>query len=60
MGLRLINVNIKDITDESGYIDALGKEAASRAVNEAKVSVSERERDGEIGSANADRKEEFR
>src|SRR5210317_1657507 len=43
VGLRLINVNIKDITDESGYIDALGKEAASRAINEAKVSVSERE-----------------
>jgi flotillin len=48
-------VNIKDITDESGYIDALGKEASSRAINEAKVSVSERERDGAIGSANADR-----
>ena len=55
VGLRLINVNIKDITDESGYIDALGKEASSRAINEAKVSVSERERDGAIGSANADR-----
>ena len=55
VGLRLINVNIKDVTDESGYIDALGKEAASRAINEAKVSVSERERDGAIGSANADR-----
>ena len=55
VGLRLINVNIKDITDESGYIDALGKEASSRAINEAKVSVSERERDGAIGSAKADR-----
>jgi flotillin len=55
VGLRLINVNIKDITDESGYIDALGKEASARAINEAKVSVSERERDGAIGSANADR-----
>ena len=55
VGLRLINVNIKDVTDESGYIDALGKEASSRAINEAKVSVSERERDGAIGSANADR-----
>ncbi len=55
VGLRLINVNIKDVTDESGYIDALGKEAASRAINEATVSVSERERDGAIGSANADR-----
>ena len=36
VGLRLINVNIQDITDESGYLDALGKEAASRATNEAK------------------------
>jgi flotillin len=55
VGLKLINVNIKDITDESGYIDALGKEASSRAINEAKVSVAERERDGEIGSAEAER-----
>ena len=55
VGLKLINVNIKDITDESGYIDALGKEASARAINEAKVSVAERERDGEIGSAQAER-----
>ena len=55
VGLKLINVNIKDITDESGYIDALGKEASARAINEAKVSVAERERDGEIGSALAER-----
>ena len=55
VGLRLINVNIKDITDESGYIDALGKEASARAINEAKVSVAERERDGEIGAAEAER-----
>jgi flotillin len=55
VGLKLINVNIKDITDESGYIDALGKEASSRAINDAKVSVAERERDGEIGSAEAER-----
>ena len=54
VGLRLINV-IKDITDESGYIDALGKEASSRAINEAKVSVAQRERDGEIGAAEAER-----
>lgn len=57
IGLRLINVNIKDITDESGYIEALGKEASSRAINEAKVSVAERERDGEIGKANAEREQ---
>jgi len=55
IGLRLINVNIQDITDESGYIDALGKEAAARAINEAKVQVAEKERDGEIGRANAER-----
>jgi flotillin len=55
VGLRLINVNIQDITDVSGYIDALGKEAAARAINEAKVKVAEQERDGHIGAANAER-----
>lgn len=55
VGLRLINVNIQDITDESGYIDALGKEAAARAINEARVKVAEKERDGSIGAANAER-----
>ena len=55
VGLRLINVNIQDITDESGYIDALGKEAAARAINEAKVKVAEQERDGDIGAAIAER-----
>ena len=55
VGLRLINVNIHDITDESGYIDALGKEAAAHAINEAKVKVAEKERDGEIGAAEANR-----
>ncbi|MBG30959.1 MAG: flotillin [Opitutae bacterium] len=57
VGLRLINVNIQDITDESGYISALGKEAAARAINEAKVSVAQRERDGEIGKSNAEREQ---
>lgn len=55
VGLRLINVNIQDITDESGYIDALGKEAAAHAINEAKVKVAEKVRDGEIGRAEAER-----
>ena len=53
IGLRLINVNITDINDESGYIDALGKEAAAKAINDAKKSVAEKNRDGEIGQANA-------
>lgn len=53
IGLRLINVNITDINDESGYIEALGKEAAAKAINDAKKSVAEKNRDGEIGQANA-------
>jgi flotillin len=53
IGLRLINVNVTDITDESGYIEALGKEAAAKAINEAKVSVAEQDKVGEIGKAEA-------
>ena len=55
IGLRLINVNVTDISDESGYIDALGKEAAAKAINDAKKNVAERDRDGSIGEANARR-----
>ncbi|MBR2453773.1 MAG: flotillin family protein, partial [Clostridia bacterium] len=53
IGLRLINVNVTDISDESGYIAALGKEAAAKAINDAKKSVAERDREGSIGEANA-------
>lgn len=53
IGLKLINVNVTDIKDESGYIEALGKEAASKAVNDARKSVAERNRDGSIGEADA-------
>ena len=55
IGLRLINVNVTDISDESGYISALGKEAAAKAINDAKKSVAEKDRDGSIGEANARR-----
>lgn len=53
IGLRLINVNVTDITDESGYIVALGKEAAAKAINDAKISVAEADRLGAIGEAKA-------
>ncbi len=55
IGLKLINVNVTDIRDESGYIVALGKEAAAKAINEAKVSVAEQDKIGEIGKAEAER-----
>ncbi|WP_323757853.1 flotillin family protein [Roseivirga sp.] len=53
IGLKLINVNVTDIKDESGYIEALGKEAAAKAINDAIKSVAEKDRDGLIGQANA-------
>ena len=53
IGLRLINVNVTDISDESGYIVALGKEAAAKAINDAKISVADEDRKGAIGEANA-------
>lgn len=53
IGLKLINVNVTDINDESGYIEALGKEAAAKAINDAKISVSQKNRDGSIGEAEA-------
>ncbi len=58
IGLKLINVNVTDIKDESGYIEALGKEAAAKAINEAKISVAEQEKIGETGKAEADREKD--
>ena len=55
IGLVLINVNITDITDESGYIQAIGKKAASQAVQQATIDVAEQEKLGAIGVAEAQR-----
>lgn len=60
IGLKLINVNVTDIRDESGYIEALGKEAAAKAINEAIKSVAEQERYGQIGRAEAERDKDSR
>ncbi|MBE6576061.1 MAG: flotillin family protein [Ruminococcaceae bacterium] len=57
IGLRLINVNVTDINDESGYIAALGKEAAAKAINDAKVSVAEADRNGAIGASIAEKEQ---
>jgi len=54
IGLRLLNVNVTDINDESGYIAALGKEAAAKAINDAKISVAQADRDGAIGASEAE------
>ncbi|MBY0512930.1 MAG: flotillin family protein [Gemmataceae bacterium] len=55
IGLVLINVNITDITDESGYIEAIGKKAAAIAIQQAKVDVAEQEKKGQTGVAEAQR-----
>jgi flotillin len=55
IGLVLINVNITDITDESGYIEAIGRKAAATAVQQAKVDVAEQEKKGQTGVAEAER-----
>jgi flotillin len=51
IGLDLINVNVRDITDESGYIQAIGKRAAAEAINRAKVEVAQQDREGATGES---------
>jgi flotillin len=60
IGLYLINVNITDITDESDYIESIGKKAASEAINKAKIDVAEQEKLGAIGKSAADRERDIR
>ncbi len=60
IGLKMINVNVTDIKDESGYIDALGKEAAAKAINEAKIRVAEQERTGDIGKTTAEKERDLK
>ena len=55
IGLVLINVNITDVTDESGYIEAIGRKAAATAIQQAKIDVAEQEKKGQTGVAEADR-----
>lgn len=55
IGLVLINVNITDITDESGYIEAIGQKAASQAIQQARADVAEQEKMGEVKVVEADK-----
>ena len=58
IGLKIINVNIKDITDESGYIEAIGRKAAAEAINKANIDVAEQEKTGQIGVQTAQREQQ--
>jgi flotillin len=55
IGLAVINVNIRDIEDESGYIKAIGRKAAAEAINQANVDVAEQEKRGQMGVAERER-----
>ncbi len=55
IGLSLVNVNIRDIEDESGYIVALGRRAAAEAINQANIDVAEQEKLGQTGVAERNR-----
>jgi len=59
VGIYLINVNLVDITDESDYIESIGKKAAATAVENARVDVANAERDGAVGAARANRTKEI-
>ncbi len=60
IGLNLINVNITDITDESEYIESIGRKSVAEAVNKARVDVAEQEKLGAIGEAVANREKTIR
>jgi flotillin len=59
VGLKLINVNIRDLNDESGYIEAIGREAGARAVQKARGDVAVQEKLGEIAVATATQQKEI-
>jgi len=60
IGLHLINVNITDITDESDYIESIGKKAAAEAINQAKIDVADQTKRGAIGESQAEREQEIK
>jgi len=60
VGLKMINGNIRDIRDLSGYIDALGREAAAKAINDAQIKVAQENQRGAIGKAEAEREQAIR
>jgi flotillin len=53
MGLNLLSFNLKEITDPSGYLEALGKPRIVEARRDAEVAEAEAARDAIIKSAEA-------
>lgn len=47
IGIKLVNLTIAEITDSVGYIDALGKQSAEKALTEARIKVTEQKKIGD-------------
>jgi len=53
IGLEVINVNIINVSDESGYIEAIGQKAAAEAINQANIDVAQQDKYGQVGVSTA-------
>jgi flotillin len=53
MGLHILSFSLKDISDTTGYIEALGKPRIAQARSEAAVAEAEAERDATVSASNA-------
>jgi flotillin len=58
VGLLLVNVNITDITDESGYIEAIGQKAAATAIQQARGDVADQVKLGEVRVSGAQKEKD--
>lgn len=60
LGLSLINVNIRDIEDDSGYIEAIGQKAEAEAKQQANIDKANAEKTETIGVATAEKESNIR
>jgi len=55
MGLQIVSFTLKDIKDNQGYLDALGKPRAAQIKRDAQIAEAEMQRDADIKKAEAAR-----
>ena len=55
MGLQIVSFTIKDIRDNHGYLDALGKPRTAMVLRDAEIARAEAKRDADIAKAEAER-----
>ena len=55
MGLEIVSFTIRDIRDDQGYLDALGRKRTAEVTRDAEIGEAEAERDASIRRAEAQR-----